>query len=294
MASTISPHQCSTSFDSDDFTSEEHFTAQILLELPLLIQQSHLSLGLSPSWPLRRKRSAVNSPPDSASVIPQRPPPPSSSEDVKESSPTTPLSLNSLPLSRSESDENNTKAKVSKKKASLDKRFQYLETIDKLTHQNQALEGDVEAMKQHYNHLKAINSELKAKKQEMILGGSNNQSEIPEIGTSSSVAMEMSKLTVNSSASNMENHLHQREPSIKNQTAPMAEQSNSNQNFQIPIGPIPLYDSSLGPMGIPDLNLTIDEINFSKYMAARARQIRIRIWKNKNKNNNNGAAKLHS
>lgn len=154
-----------------------------------------------------------------------------------------------------------------------------METIDKLTHQNQALEGDVEAMKQHYNHLKAINSTLKAKKQEMILGGSNNQSEIPEIGTS---------------ASNMENHLHQREPSIKNQTAPMADQSNSNQNFQIPIGAIPLYDPSFGPMGIPDLNLTIDEIDFSKYMAARARQIRIRIWKNKNKNNDNGAAKLHS
>ncbi|CAK9312731.1 unnamed protein product [Citrullus colocynthis] len=291
MASSTPTHQCSTSFDSDEFTPDQHFVAQILIDLPLLIQQSEFSLGLSPSWSLRRKRSAVNFPPDSASVIPQPPPPPSSSENVKESSPTTPLSLNSLPLSRSESDENNTKPKVTKKKASLHKRFQYLETIDKLTRRNQALEGDVEAMKQHYNHLKAINSTLKAKKQEMILGGSNNQSKIPEIGTSSSIVMEMAKLTVKSSASNLESHLHQCKPSIMNQTARMAEQSNSNKNFQIPIGAIP----SLGPMGIPDLNLSFEEINrrhFSKYMAARARQNRIQICKNRN--NNNGAAKLQS
>ncbi|XP_038885592.1 uncharacterized protein LOC120075914 [Benincasa hispida] len=157
MAST------SSTFDSDDFTPQEHFVAQTLLQFPLLIQQSDFSLGLFRSWALRRKRSAVDSPPDSASLIPQPPPPPpSSSKNVKESSPTTPLSLDSLPLSRSESDENNTNVKVPKKKASLDKKFQYLETIDNLTHQNQALEGDLEAMKQHYNHLKTINSDLKA------------------------------------------------------------------------------------------------------------------------------------
>lgn len=125
MASTSSTHQCSISFDSDDFSPEEHFVAQILQQLPLLIQQSHFSLGLSPSWPIRRKRSAVDSPPDTSSLItqPPLPPPPClpSSEREKESSPTTPLSLHSLPLSRSESDENTTIAKVSKKKAPVDK-----------------------------------------------------------------------------------------------------------------------------------------------------------------------------
>ncbi|XP_038886209.1 uncharacterized protein LOC120076447 [Benincasa hispida] len=148
-------------------------------------------------------------------------------------------------------------------------------------------------MKQHYNHLKAINSELKAKKQEMIVGGSNYQSEIPEIGTSTLVAMEIAKLTMESSASNLEIDLHQCEPSIKNQTASMEEQS----NFEIPNGGIPLYDHSMGPMGIPDLNFSFDELSeryYSKYMAAKARQKRMQICKNKNNNNNNGASNLHS
>lgn len=173
-------------------------------------------------------------------------------------------------------------------------------------------------MKQHYNHLKAINSELKAKKQEvlnffllgalqspislsyflwalflnqnltvlhlvqMILGSnsSKNESAIPEIGTSSS-AMEVVKLlTVESST---------------HQPAPMAEQSNNgSQNFQIPIGGIPFYDpSSLSPMGIPDLNISLEEINqrnYSRFMAARARKNRIQICKNKN----NGVTKLQT
>lgn len=138
-------------------------------------------------------------------------------------------------------------------------------------------------MKQHFVHLKTINSELKAKKQEvpMILGGSTNQSEIPEIGTSSS--------GTKSSHSNVENNLHECQPSMKNQTAPVAEQSNHNQNHQIPTGEIPLLD----PMGIPDLNLTIEQnvqMNYTKYMAAKARQNRIRIWKNKKNNNSNGPA----
>ncbi|KAL0557884.1 hypothetical protein IC582_006436 [Cucumis melo] len=299
MASTSSTHQCSISFDSDDFSPEELFVAQILQQLPLLIQKSNFSLGLSPSWPIRRKRSAVDSPPDTPSLITQPPLPPQpcppSSEREKESSPTTPLSLNSLPLSRSESDENITIAKVSKKKAPVDKKSQYLETIDKLTHQKQALEGDIEAMKRHFINLKTINSELKAKKQE-ILGGFSNLSVNPEIGTSSSVAMEVAKLTVKSSYSNVENNHDECEPSMKNQTVPTAEQGNSNRNYQIPIGGIPLYDPSLGPMGIPDLNLSLEDIfhkSYTKYLAARARQNRIQIWKNKN-NNNNGAPKLQS
>uniref|UniRef100_A0A9I9DMA5 Uncharacterized protein n=1 Tax=Cucumis melo TaxID=3656 RepID=A0A9I9DMA5_CUCME len=35
-----------------------------------------------------------------------------------------------------------------------------------------------------------------------------------------------------------------------------AEHSNSNQNYQISIGGIPLYDPSLGLTGILDLNLS--------------------------------------
>lgn len=119
MAST---HKCSISFNSDEFTPKEHFVADILEELTLLIQKSEFSLGLPPSWPVRRKRSAVVSPPDCSSVVAQPPPPPSSSERAKESSPTTPLSFNLL---RSESDENIANVKVSKRKAPLDKVFNY-------------------------------------------------------------------------------------------------------------------------------------------------------------------------
>ena len=180
-------------------------------------------------------------------------------------------------------------------------------------------------MKRHFINLKTINSELKAKKQEVcsyfnliwiifpflwallnmyisfleqILGGFSNLSVNPKFGTSTSVAMEIAKLTVKSSDSNVENNHDECEPSMKNQTVPVAEQSNSIQNYQIPIGGIPLYDPSLGPMGIPDLNLSLEDIlhkNYTKYLAAKARQNRIQIWKNKNNNNNNnGAPKLQS
>lgn len=268
MAAT--PHCASLDFA---FAPKEYEVAQILLEFS---KKSVVYLGFIPVWTLRRKRSALVSPPESSASVPSPP-----SKKVKESSPTSPLVLNSLPLSRSESDEH-TNAKHAKKKPSLDKKSQFVEAIDELTKQNQGLKGEFEAMKQHYNHLKAINSELKAKKQEMILGSnsSKNESAIPEIGTSSS-AMEVVKLlTVESST---------------HQPAPMAEQSNNgSQNFQIPIGGIPFYDpSSLSPMGIPDLNISLEEINqrnYSRFMAARARKNRIQICKNKN----NGVTKLQT
>lgn len=133
----------------------------------------------------------------------------------------------------------------------------------------------------------------------MILG-CKNESAIPEIGTSSS-AMKVVKFTVKSPSSTPEIHHHhhhrhhQIQPSMNNQAAAMAEQqSNKSQNFQVPMGAIPLYDpSSLSPMGIPDLNVSLEEIsqrNYSRIMAARARQNRIQICKTKN----NGAARVQS
>ncbi|KAL0561622.1 hypothetical protein IC582_002062 [Cucumis melo] len=62
----------------------------------------------------------------------------------------------------------------------------------------------------------------------------------------------------------------------------MAEHSNSNQNYQISIGGIALYDPSLGLMGILDLNLCLEDIfhkNYTKYLAATARQNKIQIGK---------------
>lgn len=72
----------------------------------------------------------------------------------------------------------------------------------------------------------------------MILGGSNNQSKSPEIETSSSAAaVRIVKLNVkfSSSSSHLEIHLHQCQLPMKNQTAPMAEQSNHSQSYQITI-----------------------------------------------------------
>ncbi|XP_022144188.1 uncharacterized protein LOC111013942 [Momordica charantia] len=124
-----------------------------------------------------------------------------------------------------------------------------------------------------------------------------NGSPQPETGSSSS-AMEIAQLTVKSSSPTLENHHHQHQqqqkqnhnrhrhypqPSIKNQTP------EPSQSFQIPP-----YDTSLGPIGIPDLNISLEEFaqrNYSKIKAAQARQRRIRICKTKN---SNAAIKLQS
>lgn len=301
MASTNPVHQCAAP-DLDALTPDELLGCQILSEFPLLVQQFEFSLGLPPAWPVRAKRSAVVSPPDSVSIVPPPrppppPPPPSSGKD-KESSPTTPFSLDSLPLSRCESDEIN-KANLPNKKPCLDKKSQYLETVHQLTQQNQALVGKVKLIKRHYNELKTTNSEWEAKRQKMIQD-SKKESTNPEIRASSS-AIKAVKFTVKPRIPEEKHHFHQCQPPIKNQTAVPAavsttEQSNS-QNVRIPNGAISIYDPSFGPTGIPDLNLSFDEIsqrNYTRCMAAQARQNRIKIWKSKNNNNNNnnGAARL--
>lgn len=135
-----------------------------------------------------------------------------------------------------------------------------------------------------------------------MIQDSKKESTNPEIGASSS-AIKAVKFTVKPRIPEEKHHFQQCQPPIKNQTAvpaavSTAEQSNS-QNVRVPNGAIPIYDYSFGPTGIPDLNLSFDEIsqrNYTRCMAAQARQNRIKIWKSKNNNNNNnnssGAARL--
>ncbi|KAK7352243.1 hypothetical protein VNO80_17662 [Phaseolus coccineus] len=185
------------------------------------------------------------------------------------SSPATPLSF-----SPSESDENPTS--LFRRNVSLKRKREHcLKIIQDLTKDNDLLSGEIKNVKCYFEKLKDYNLKLKAKKQELSHG--------PRQGV-----------------------MVQKQPQQQLQFPGVAHHPTLILN-QTPFGLTttlsgvpPLSSNDVGPIGIPDLNLPLEESmsvefceqldvnvsvanrNLSRAMAAQARQNRLHIYRFKN------------
>ncbi|XP_031125325.1 uncharacterized protein LOC116027731 [Ipomoea triloba] len=166
------------------YDDEEIEVANILLDLRKLIRQSDFRVklrGLSLSWGCKRRRSKINrsaavSPPPTTAAVksrsPSPPPPPKDSRSEPEIpaglrfktevlSPATPLSF-----SPSESDE---KPVISSRKHSKKRtREEWMKNVDELTQCKEVLIGQLENVRAYYNNQLAYNLKLKAMRQEIL------------------------------------------------------------------------------------------------------------------------------
>lgn len=186
------------------------------------------------------------------------------------SSPATPLSF-----SPSESDENPTslfRRNVSLKR----KREHFLKIIQDLTKDNDLLSGEIKNVKCYFEKLKDYNLKLKAKKQELSHGPSTEGDIVHKQQQLQFPGVPPHHPTV-----------------ILNQTAAFGLATTS---LGVPL----LSSNDVGPIGIPDLNLPLEESmsvefcepldvnvsvanrNLSRAMAAQARQNRLHIYRFKN------------
>ncbi|KAL3845323.1 hypothetical protein ACJIZ3_002726 [Penstemon smallii] len=246
----------------DSATDDELFVAQILLDLK--------DTWAPFKWGCTRKRSALL---DEGAPSSSRAPSPLSvsvqdeiqekmnqvivKEDRKDgsaavaglasasattASPDTPLSF--VP---SESDEFYRRS--SKKRS----REYYVDMIEKLTKRRDCLRGEIENVKKYHNKLKVYNSELKAVKQEVLKSFPRKEETQKETNRVMNHEMELAQ---HYGIKMVQHH----QPSISDQTV---------QNFQYSFSPITaqLYPPNngfgsvnhVGPIGIPDLNLSLEE-----------------------------------
>lgn len=319
----------------EDFGGDEIEVAEILLDFPRLIDVSKYGSLLPFSWGGTRRRSAeanlgprcaVHSPPTSASpsqtpilsvpvgpAITPPPPPavatePEGSITVKAepaTSPATPLSF-----SPSESDE---RPKRSKRKVYTKKRREdLLKITNQIIDSNELLRGEIQKVTRYFEHLKARNSLLKARKQELNMGVIKKEDQLnlprmnsvqstvkcpPVVDDQNHVPRPMPGIRV---------HHHHQQPQ---QPPYMVDRNANNQemgcNYPNPYGQRVSFFQSIsasdctGPRGIPDLNLTVGEpvwmdskqlfVNdrsaaVKRAIAAQARQRRKLICKDKSFN----------
>ncbi|XP_019156315.1 PREDICTED: uncharacterized protein LOC109153037 isoform X2 [Ipomoea nil] len=175
--SNVSP----TLFDDDEIE-----VANILLDLRNLIRQSDVRLklrGFTLSWGCKRRRSNTNR---SATVSPPPPPPPTTA-GVNSPSPSPPPPEDShadpeipaiktevlspaTPLSFSPSESSDEKPVIvsSRKHSKKRTREEWMKNLDELNQCKEALIGQLETVRAYYNKQMAYNLELKAKKQEIL------------------------------------------------------------------------------------------------------------------------------
>ncbi|XP_030541421.1 uncharacterized protein LOC115748907 [Rhodamnia argentea] len=275
--------RCEPSPCTSPFTEDEHRVAEILLELRWLFVDR-----FPRGWGAKRRRSALrggSSPPSPARPSPPpQPQPPkcparAAIEDrvgppkVHAASPDTPLSF-----SPSESDGNKAKQSHSKRKSTkrvVPKREEWLKLLPLLEEQGDALRKEVENVRRYRDQVKALNSMLKARKEELIIRvipGEAKQG--PEPSTRLTLGGQSAEPTAASLPSGSDRHL----PSIPGEAASVPETSETRD----PVGP---------GRDIPDLNIglapfdgtTLDEEWSSRARAAaEARQRRKLIYRAKN------------
>ncbi|KAI9201673.1 hypothetical protein LWI28_027133 [Acer negundo] len=324
----------------DDSETE---VASILLELPQLIYESEfLGCRFSFKWGVKRRRSSP-SPSSSSSVkvdtttqttttlpavrFPSLPSPPSvpqsssapvgpslacETEKSKALSPSTPLLF-----SPSESDDksNQARRKVSLKR----KREECLQMIDKLTESKQSFKEEIKNVKRHCDQLKALNLKLKARKQMITTLGFQKETHQIQL-CSSNLTMEQLVVPQPTTAIQFHHH-HQSLYRLEQAPLIMDHHHHHNQtahNSAVTLNPCDgkslvsflVNDNVVGPLGIPDLNLSLDQSSFEleseqqqqqqqqqqnpsmaadqigtrASAAAQARQRRIQICRSKNPN----------
>ncbi|KAG4389138.1 hypothetical protein GLYMA_06G024200v4 [Glycine max] len=252
--------------------ASENEVAEILLSLPSLIREFECGCGIlpPPSWGCKRKRSTIAVDPKTLQKA--------------ASSPATPLSF-----SLSESDENPTtlvsrRRRRRRRNVSLKrKREHYLRIIQDLTKDNDLLRG-IKNVNGYCDMKKEYNLKLKARKQELSQGGLVHKQAQQQF-----------------QFSGMAHH----PPLILNQTAGSGQIKGGEgvvglAHATTSLGVASLSSSNnVGPVGIPDLNLPLDEPmtmefcealdmnvadkNLSRSMAAaQARQNRLQKYRFKN------------
>ncbi|XP_034674986.1 uncharacterized protein LOC117906138 [Vitis riparia] len=251
------------------FDDNELEVSEILIQIPLIIFQAENRNRLLVPWGVRKRRSAIDPdlyqpsvPSSSSPHLPGTCVGPTCDDDdpqakVEPSSPATPLSF-----SPSETD---GKSKRSKKCVSSKKKKEnLLKMVEDLTHQKESLMTEIENVERFYKQLKALNSELKAKKQQL-----NLDTAIAEARVES-----------------REQDYHQQPlPLLLHDSAP------ASALVANPMGPRVIPDlnvspeETLGPELVAslDLNLSIalnaDTTQLNRAAAAQARKKRLQIYK---------------
>ncbi|GAU12271.1 hypothetical protein TSUD_02380 [Trifolium subterraneum] len=305
----------STRYDDDDvldWSKSEVETAEII---SALYHCFSLFSSVSYSWGCKKKRSAIQNTPSSdggAAVVP----PSSDAGKAQASSPATPLSFPAT-----ESDE---KTKPSKNKTSLKrKREYYLKMIEDLTKTKDSINQDIENVKRHCEQLKEFNLKLKAREKELLrINGPKVECKNPNLENNCPIQLNhhIIKVSVNSLAEN-EEKMKQQIQILNHQNKHnfgLSQICNDHPTTSLQVASSSVgRNSNMGPLSIPDLNLSIEESvhveicqpldeapssnnnnnnkDLSKVMAAQARQRRIQIFRLKkpvgNNNNNNSSTK---
>ncbi|XP_034675293.1 uncharacterized protein LOC117906396 isoform X1 [Vitis riparia] len=251
------------------FNDDELEVSKILFDIPRIIFQSENRNRLLVAWGVRKRRSAIDPdlyppsvPSSSSPHLPGSCVGPTCDDDdpqakVEPSSPATPLSF--FP---SESD---GKSKRSKKSVSSKKKKEnLLKMVEDLTHQKESLKTEIANVERFYNQLKALNSELKAKKQQLNLDTAITEARVE---------------------SREQDHHQQPLPLLLHDSAP------ASALVANPMGPRVIPDlnvspeETLGPELVAslDLNLSIalnaDTTQLNRAAAAQARKKRLQIYK---------------
>eukprot|EP00261_Vitis_vinifera_P030043 XP_010664818.1 PREDICTED: uncharacterized protein LOC104882579 isoform X2 [Vitis vinifera] len=254
------------------FDDNELEVSEILIQIPLIIFQAENRNRLVVPWGVRKRRSAIDPdlyppsvPSSSSPHLPGTCVGPTCDDDdpqakVEPSSPATPLSF-----SPSETD---GKSKRSKKSVSSKKKKEnLLKMVEDLTHQKESLMTEIENVERFYNQLKALSSELKAKKQQLNLDTAITEARVE---------------------SREQDHHQQPLPLLLHDSAP------ASALVANPMGPRVIPDlnvspeETLGPELVAslDLNLSIalnaDTTQLNRAAAAQARKKRLQIYKVKN------------
>ncbi|XP_054799203.1 uncharacterized protein LOC129303729 isoform X2 [Prosopis cineraria] len=287
-------------------SAEETRVLEILARLPQLILESEVRSFLPSAWGCKRRRSAIDLPSNQSHSLRLRlrlsrtpsPSHPAAKDGVAHASDTdslpavkanAPSPATPLSFSPSESDE---KPVVLKKKQSRKrKRDDFLRTIEELTSSKQLLQGEVDNVKRYLDDLIAHNLKLKARKEELSVG---RQRENP------SVKMGLQRVDAPVKTSSMAENQDpdQRHQQAKRIACQMGESCQPTTSLPSISGSGMVANTSMGPFGIPDLNVSPDDSmpvdcsqpfdlslankHLSRVMAAKARQNRIMIKRVKN------------
>ncbi|CAJ2675760.1 unnamed protein product [Trifolium pratense] len=287
-------------YDDDvlDWSKSEVETAEII---SALYHCFSLFSSVSYSWGCKKKRSAIPSYDGGAAVVP----PPSDAGKAQASSPATPLSFPAT-----ESDE---KTKPSKNKTSLKrKREYYLKMIEDLTKTKDSINQEIDHMKRHCEQLKEFNIKLKAREKELSgINGHKVECKNPNLENNHPIQLNhIIKVSVNSLAETENEEKMKQQIQIPNHhNFGVSQISNGHLTTSLPVASSSLgRNSNMGPLSIPDLNLSIEESvhvetcqpldeapsNNSKVMAAQARQRRIQIFRLKKPVGNNNTKQRQS
>lgn len=222
--------------------TDEIEVADILLDLDNLVREKQFS---SLVWGSKRRRSNRSAYIDSSPSL-------QGSSKLNEheidkhkvkaevNSPATPLSF-----SPSESDEKSKHSRKRKTKEEL------MDTVKQLSQCRELLKGELETVRNYYNNQKAYNLKLKAMKEQAtrmlnIQGASVNLGQLPGMEPNHQQPFIMDQVALRSEAFHRFQY-------------PLGQRQQAQHLYSYGLGRMNHVGLGSGPMGLPDLNVTVDE-----------------------------------